>query len=31
MEMLMEAISNDVHGKIVEVDDEDSHVEVYIE
>ncbi len=31
MEMLMEAISNDVQGKIVEVDDEDSHVEVYIE
>lgn len=31
MEMLMEAISNDVQGKIVEVDDEDSHVEIYIE
>jgi hypothetical protein len=31
MEMLMEAIANDVQGKIVEVDDEDSHVEVYIE
>ena len=31
MEMLMDAISNDVQGKIVEIDDEDSHVEVYIE
>ena len=31
MQMLIEAISNDVQGKIVEVDDEDSHVEVYIE
>ncbi|HUF38279.1 MAG TPA: hypothetical protein VMN57_07140 [Anaerolineales bacterium] len=31
MEMLMDAIRNDVQGKIVEVDDEDSHVEVYIE
>ena len=31
MQMLLEAIQNDVHGKIVEVDDEDSHVEVYIE
>jgi hypothetical protein len=31
MQMLIEAIQNDVHGKIVEVDDEDSHVEVYIE
>jgi DUF4097 and DUF4098 domain-containing protein YvlB len=31
MEMLMEAISHDVQGKIIEVDDEDSHVEVYIE
>ncbi len=31
MQMLIEAIQNDVQGKIVEVDDEDSHVEVYIE
>ena len=31
MQMLMDAIANDVTGKIVEVDDEDSHVEVYIE
>ena len=31
MGMLMEAIENDVVGKIVEVDDEDSHVEIYIE
>ena len=31
MQMLIEAIQNDVHGKIVEVDDDDSHVEVYIE
>ena len=31
MQMLIDAISNDVQGKIVEVDDEDSHVEVYIE
>lgn len=31
MQMLIEAISNDVQGKIVEVDDEDSHVEIYIE
>ncbi len=31
MAMLMEAIENDVVGKIVEVDDEDSHVEIYIE
>jgi hypothetical protein len=31
MQMLIDAISNDVQGKIVEVDDADSHVEVYIE
>ncbi len=31
MQMLMDAIQNDVVGKIVEVDDEDSHVEIYIE
>lgn len=31
MQMLFDAIQNDVHGKIVEVDDEDSHVEIYIE
>lgn len=31
MQMLVEAIANDVQGKIVEVDDEDSHVEIYIE
>lgn len=29
--MLMEAVRHDVTGKIVEVDDEDSHVEIYIE
>jgi hypothetical protein len=31
MQMLFEAIQNDVQGKIVEVDDNDSHVEIYIE
>ncbi len=31
LQMLMEAVQNDVSGKIVEVDDEDSHVEIYIE
>ena len=31
MQMLMEAIRNDVTGKIVEVDDDDSHVEIFIE
>jgi len=31
MQMLFDAIQNDVQGKIVEVDDEDSHVEIYIE
>ena len=31
MQMLLEAIQNDVQGKIVEVDDNDSHVEIYIE
>lgn len=31
MQMLLEAIANDVTGKIVEVDDEGTHVEVYIE
>jgi len=29
--LLMEAVRNDMTGKIVEVDDEDSHVEIYIE
>jgi hypothetical protein len=31
IQLLMEAVRNDVVGKIVEVDDEDSHVEIYIE
>lgn len=31
MQLLMEAVQNEVIGKIVEVDDEDSHVEIYIE
>lgn len=31
MEMLIQAINNDVQGKIVEVDDDNSHVEIYIE
>jgi hypothetical protein len=31
MQMLIEAMKNDVTGKIVEVEDEDSHVEVFIE
>ncbi|HLF88737.1 MAG TPA: hypothetical protein VI451_07340 [Anaerolineales bacterium] len=31
IQMLMEAVRHDVTGKIVEVDDEDSHVEIYIE
>ena len=31
IQLLMEAIRHDVTGKIVEVDDEDSHVEIYIE
>ncbi len=31
MAMLMDAIQNDVMGKIVEVDDEEEHVEIYIE
>jgi len=31
IQMLMEAVRNDVTGKIVEVDDEDSHVEIFIE
>jgi len=31
IQMLMEAVRNDVTGKIIEVDDEDSHVEIYIE
>lgn len=31
IQLLMEAVRNDVTGKIVEVDDEDSHVEIYIE
>lgn len=31
IQMLMEAVRHDVTGKIVEVDDEDSHVEIFIE
>ena len=31
MEMLMDAIQNDVTGKIIEVDDEEEHVEIFIE
>ncbi len=31
MQMLLDAMRHDVTGKIVEVDDEDSHVEIFIE
>ena len=31
MALLMQAIQDDVKGKIVEVDDEDEHVEIFIE
>jgi len=30
-DMILQALSNDIHGKIVEVDDGEEHVEIYLE